>query len=107
MLNALADLAPALRGCWWPPRLGDVASPPDVTFQISFRRDGRLFGRPRIIEFSRAVTRIERAIYYQAVARALELCSSLPFNDGLGGAIAGRTIRVVFKDQRNKRQALR
>lgn len=106
MLNALGDLAEALYGCWKPPPLMEVADPPDVIFQVSYRRNGTLFGRPRIIEFSRSVTDAERGIYYEAVARALELCSSLPFSDALGGAVAGRTFRVVFKDYRNKRQAL-
>jgi hypothetical protein len=107
MLNALADLAEALYGCWSPPPVTPVADPPDIIFQISYRRNGTLFGRPRIIEFSRNVTGAERGIYYLAVARALDLCSSLPFSDALGGAVAGRTFRVVFKDYRNKRQALR
>jgi hypothetical protein len=106
MLNALGDLAEALYGCWGPPPLTEVAEPPDVIFQVSYRRNGTLFGRPRIIEFSRSVTHAERGIYYEAVARALELCSSLPFSEALGGAVAGRTFRVVFKDLRNKRQAL-
>ena len=100
-------MAEALYGCWSPPPLAEVADPPNVIFQVSYRRNGELFGRPRIIEFSRSVTNAERGLYYEAVARALELCSSLPFTDGLGGAIAGRTIRVVFNDHRNKRQALR
>ncbi|NJL07668.1 MAG: hypothetical protein HC900_04930 [Methylacidiphilales bacterium] len=106
ILNTLGDLAEALAGCWSPPPIDEVANPPDAIFQVSYRRNGTLFGRPRIIEFSRGVTTAERGIYYEAVARALTLCSSLPFSDALGGAVAGRTFRVVFKDQRNKRQAL-
>lgn len=107
MLNTLADVAQALYGCWRPPTLAEVENPPDVIFQVSYRRNGELFGRPRIIEFSRSLTEVERGIYYGAVARALELCSTLPLSEGLGGAIAGRTFRVVFNDLRNKRQALR
>ena len=107
LLDALGDLARALHGCWSPPPLDRIANPPDVIFDISYRRDGSLFGRPRVIQFSRGVTDAERGILYEAVARALDLCSSLPFTDGLGGAVAGRTFRVVFQDRRNQRQALR
>ena len=106
-LGALGDLARALHGCWSPPPLDRIANPPDVIFDISYRRDGSLFGRPRVIQFSRGVSDAERGLYYEAVARALDLCSSLPFTDGLGGAVAGRTFRVVLQDRRNQRQALR
>ncbi|NJL09067.1 MAG: hypothetical protein HC900_13130 [Methylacidiphilales bacterium] len=106
-LDTLGDLARALHGCWSPPPLDRIANPPDVIFDVSFRRNGSLFGRPRIIQFSRSVTEAERGIYYESVARALDLCSSLPFTDGLGGAVAGRTFRVVLQDRRNQRQALR
>jgi hypothetical protein len=106
-ISDLNGVAQALAGCWSPPDHAEVANPPDVIFQVSYRRNGTLFGRPRTIEFSRAVTAAERGIFYQAVARALDLCSSLPFTDGLGGAVAGRTFRVVLQDRRNQRQALR
>jgi hypothetical protein len=54
MLNALADPAGALYGCWGPPSLTEVADPPNVIFQVSDRRNGTPFGRPASSSFPAA-----------------------------------------------------
>lgn len=104
-INNLQDLMQAFAGCWSPPPLDTSRQPVDLTFQVSFKRSGELFGKPRAIQFAREITPEERSRYYQAVAEAVERCSQMPFTDSMGGAVAGRTFRVNFIDARTRKQA--
>ena len=89
--------------CWSPPPRDRSRQPLDVTFQVSFKRSGELFGKPRAINFAREVTPEERQRYYQAVAEAIDRCSQMPFTNSMGGAVAGRPFRVNFLDRRDSR----
>ncbi len=104
-INNLQDLSQAFARCWSPPPVDTARQPVDLTFQVSFKRSGELFGKPRAIQFAREIMPEERERYYQAVAEAVERCSQMPFTDSMGGAIAGRTFRVNFIDARNRKQA--
>ena len=104
-VNNLQDLMAAFAGCWSPPPLDPARQPVDLTFQVSFKRSGELFGKPRAIQFARPVATEERERYYTAVAEAVGRCSQMPFTDSMGGAVAGRTFRVNFIDRRNSRKA--
>src|SRR5436309_9282362 len=78
-INTLRDLQVAFAGCWSPPPFDGERQPVDLTFQVSFKRSGELFGKPRAILFASAVTDKERALYYTAVAEAVERCAQMPF----------------------------
>ena len=104
-INTLQDLMAAFAGCWAPPPADTSRGPVDLTFQVSFKRSGELFGKPRAINFARAVTDEERQRYYTAVAEAVDRCSRMPFTESMGGAVAGRPFRVNFLDRRNSRKA--
>ena len=104
-VNNLQELSAALAACWSPPPADRERGPVDVIFQVSFKRSGELFGKPRIVEFARPVTPEERGRYYAAVAEAIDRCSQMPFTEAMGGAIAGRVFRVNFIDLRNSKQA--
>ena len=104
-INTLQDLMAAFAGCWAPPPADTSRGPVDLTFQVSFKRSGELFGKPRAINFARAVTNKEREIYYRAVAEAVDRCAQMPFTESMGGAVAGRPFRVNFLDRRNSRKA--
>jgi len=104
-VNDLQDLMAAFAGCWSPPPLDRARQPVDLTFQVSFKRSGELFGKPRTIQFARSIAPEERERYYTAVAEAVDRCSQMPFTDSMGGAVAGRTFRVNFIDRRNSRKA--
>ncbi len=104
-IDNLREMAQAWRGCWSPPPLDRGREPLDLTFQVSFKRSGELFGKPRTIDFARPVKdEDERQAYYLAVAEAVDRCSSMPFTDSMGGAVAGRTFRVNLQDRRNSRK---
>jgi hypothetical protein len=104
-INTLQDLMAAFAGCWEPPPADASRGSVDLTFQVSFKRSGELFGKPHAISFARAVTDEERQRYYAAVAEAVDRCSKMPFTESMGGAVAGRPFRVNFLDRRNSRKA--
>jgi hypothetical protein len=104
-INNLQEFMAALASCWEPPPVDERRAPVDLTFQVSFKRSGELFGKPRIVNFARAVTDQERQRYYTSVAEAIDRCSPMPFTDSMGGAVAGRTFRVNFLDRRNSKRA--
>ena len=103
-VDNLRDLALTLAACYSPPPL-EGRAPVDVIFQVSFKRSGELFGKPRVIQFHGEVTPAQRAIYYAAVAEALDRCSTMPFTETMGGSAAGRVFRITFVDMRNRKQA--
>ena len=47
-LNTLTDIIAALRACWAPPPMDQSRPGMQITVQMSFRRNGELFGQPRI-----------------------------------------------------------
>ena len=102
-IDTLWGIVVALRQCWSPPPLGAERTV-DVGFHISFKRSGELFGKPRSVMFAHELSQERRDKYYQAVAEALDRCANLPFTDSLGGAVAGRKLRVLLIDMRNKTQ---
>ena len=104
-VNSLKELMAAFAGCWSPPPLDPARQPVDLTFQVSFKRSGELFGRPRAIQFAREVTPNERGRYYTAVAEAIDRCAPMPFTESMGGAVAGRTFRINLIDARNRKRA--
>jgi hypothetical protein len=104
-VNNLEEFMAAWAGCWGPPPLEASRAPLDLTFQVSFKRSGELFGKPRAIHFAREVTPEERQRYHLAVAEAVDRCSRMPFTDAMGGAVAGQTFRVSFLDRRDGRKA--
>jgi hypothetical protein len=104
-INNLQELSQAFARCWSPPPVDTSRQPVDLTFQVSFKRSGELFGKPRAIQFARPITQEERERYYSAVAEAVERCSQMPFTESMGGSVAGRTFRVNFIDARNRKQA--
>ena len=102
-IDNLRAFMAAFAGCWNPPPLDQSRQPLDLTFQVSFKRSGELFAKPRVIHFAREVTPEERQRYYQVVAEAIDLCSPMPFTETMGGAVAGRLFQVNFQDARNRK----
>ena len=47
-LNTLDEVSAALRACWVPPPLDQSRPGMQITVRMSFRRNGELFGHPRI-----------------------------------------------------------
>ena len=104
-LNTLNDLGAALRACWVPPPLDQSRPGMQITVQMSFKRNGDMFGRPRITFESAGASDDERLAYRIAVVQMLKRCSPLPFTDALGNAVAGRPFTMRFVDARKLKQA--
>jgi len=104
-INTLNELGAALRACWIPPPLDQARVGMQVTVQMSFRRNGALFGKPRITFESSSASDDERLVYRVAVAEMLKRCAPLPFTDALGNAVAGRPFTMRLVDDRKLKQA--
>ena len=104
-INTLNELGAALRACWIPPSLDRSRAGMQLTVQMSFRRNGELFGKPKITFESSGASDDERLAYRIAVAAMLKRCASLPFTDALGNAVAGRPFTMRLVDDRKLKQA--
>lgn len=104
-LNTLNEISAALRACWVPPPLDQSRAGMQITVQMSFRRNGELFGQPRITFESAGASDDERLAYRIAVARMLKRCAPLRFTEALGNALAGRPFTIRLIDHRKFRQA--
>ena len=104
-LNTISDMGTALRACWIPPPLEQSRAGMQITVQMTFKRNGELFGQPRITFESPGASEDERLAYRVAVAQMLKRCTPLPFTDGLGNAVAGRPFTMRFSDDRKLKQA--
>jgi hypothetical protein len=104
-LNTLKDIGAALQSCWVPPPMDQSRPGMQITVQMSFRRNGELFGQPRITFESAGASDDERLAYRIAVAQMLQRCAPLPFTEALGNAVAGRPFTMRFIDDRKLKQA--
>jgi hypothetical protein len=104
-LNTLSELGAALRACWVPPPIDQSHPGMQITVQMSFKRNGELFGRPKITFETAGASDDERLAYRMAVAGMLQRWAPSPFTDALGGAVAGRPFTVRLLDDRKLKQA--
>jgi hypothetical protein len=103
-VNTISELGAALRACWVPPPLDQARPGMQITVQMTFRRNGELFGKPRITFESPGATDDDRLTYRVAVAEMLKRCAALPFTDAFGNAVAGRPFTMRFIDERKLNQ---
>lgn len=103
-LNTLNDVSAALQACWVPPPLDQSRAGMQITVLMTFRRNGELFGKPRITFESPGASDDERLAYRIAVAEMLKRCARLPFTETLGNAMAGQPFTMRFIDNRKLKQ---
>lgn len=106
-VDRLADIAPALRRCWTPPPLPGDLTGAMASVRFSLRRDGSLFGQPRVTwETRRGDAAFQKRFGDSAVA-AVRSCTPMRLSKGLGAGIAGRpfTIRFHGRVPPNERQS--
>jgi hypothetical protein len=91
--NTLRELFAGLNRCL------AIASGPtnsEITIVFSLRRDGALFGVPRVTFAKLAGDAEAQRKLTASIADAFNKCLPLPITDGLGGAVAGRPLSVRF-----------
>jgi hypothetical protein len=98
-VDTLQDLYARLHSCWRPPP-ASKADPEDVTVLFSLERSGNIFGQPKIVYESDHVNDNDRLLYRIAVMEALQRCTPFPFTEGMAGAVAGRTFRILFLNKK-------
>ncbi|KRE04071.1 hypothetical protein ASE61_10780 [Bosea sp. Root670] len=105
-VDRLDEIAPAVRRCWNPPPLPGDLTGAMVSLRFSLRRDGSLFGQPRVTwETKRGDAAFQQRFSDSAVA-AIRSCTPMRLSAGLGASIAGRpfTIRFHGRTRLNERQ---
>lgn len=96
-LNRYIDVGQALGRCFPPPEGPTWGS---ITLRVSFRRDGSVFGLPRI-PYSDAGGEQKSDLAHSLLA-GLKRCTPLHLSPSLGAAIAGEifAIRFIHQDKR-------
>ena len=105
-VDRLDEIAPAVRRCWNPPPLPGDLTGAMVSLRFSLRRDGSLFGQPRVTwETKRGDAAFQQRFSDSAVA-AIRSCTPMRLSASLGASIAGRpfTIRFHGRTRLNERQ---
>lgn len=95
-VDTLADLAPALRRCWNPPHLDGPDTGAMATVRFSLRRDGSLFGQPRVSWGAKRIDPGLQARFTQSIISAVRDCTPLRLSPRLGAGIAGRPFSIRF-----------
>src|SRR5262245_12090566 len=101
-ITTLTVLQAAALACWVPPPMEQSRVGMQITVLMSFKRNGEMFGQPRIIFQSRDASDSERASYHTAVAETLKRCASLPFTEAFGNGMAGEPFTMRFVDDRER-----
>jgi hypothetical protein len=101
-VNTLRAMFARLKSCWISPVTLPTEPGLQITVLVSFKRDGNIFGKPKITYESEYATDQDRLIYRTAIAEALQRCTPMPFTEEFGNAVAGRPLRIKFDDRRTK-----
>jgi len=100
-LGTIRAVFAALRSCWVPPAKEDFQPGTQLSVRLSFKRNGEIFGKPRVTYVTPGLPGHVRQAYWDAVEAAVERCTPLAFSRGLGGALAGRPFAIRFVDKRS------
>ena len=97
-LGRFVEVGPALGRCFSPPSGLAWGS---VTLRVSFRRDGSVFGVPRV-PYSDAASADQKTALAHSLLDGLKRCTPLPLSPSLGAAVAGEifAVRFIHEDKR-------
>lgn len=95
-LDKLVDIAPALRRCWSSPALPGDLTGAMVSVRFSLRRDGTLFGQPRVTWETRRGDAEFQKRFSDSAVEAIRACTPMRLSAGLGASIAGRPFIIRF-----------
>ncbi len=92
--NTLADMSRQFSACMSHHSLGPPGS--QMTIAFAMRRDGSIFGKPRVSYSHFEGDAAQRDAFAAAVRQAIEACLPLKVTPALGAAIAGRIFTVTL-----------
>jgi len=101
-LGSIRAVFDTLRSCWIPPAKEDSRPGTQLSVRLSFKRNGEVFGKPRVTYATPGLPDSVRQAYWDAIRAAVERCTPLAFTAGLGGALAGRPFAIRFVDRRSE-----
>jgi hypothetical protein len=84
------EVGPSIAACWRAPHQGD-----QVTVQLSFRRDGSIFGKPRI-NYVKTMNGSSTQALTESIFKAIDACLPLQFTPLLAANIAGQVFVIRF-----------
>jgi hypothetical protein len=93
--NTLVDLQRQFGACMAGKSLGPAAGS-QLTIMLMMKRDGSIFGKPRITFSHLEGDRQARQAFVDDAERAVEACLPFRITPSLGGAIAGRPFVITL-----------
>jgi hypothetical protein len=84
------EVGPSIAACWQAPHRGD-----QITVQLSFKRDGSIFGKPRV-NYVKPVGGSDAQALTESIFKALDACLPLQFTPQLAANIAGQVFVIRF-----------
>ena len=94
--NTLKEFNAQLNACLKIPRAPEGG---DMTILLSIKRDGSLYGKPRVVFAKQLIAPQDQADFMGSVIYAIKNCFPLKITDTLGAAIAGRPFRFRVTQQ--------
>ena len=97
-LNRFVEVGQALGRCFAVPAGVAWGS---ITLRVAFKRDGSVFGLPRV-PYSDAATPDQKTELAHSLLAGLKSCTPLPLSPSLGAAVAGEifAVRFIHEDKR-------
>jgi hypothetical protein len=84
------EVGPSIAACWRAPHQGD-----QITVQLSFKRDGSIFGKPRV-NYVKSINGSSTQALTESILKALDACLPLQFTPSLAANIAGQVFVIRF-----------
>jgi hypothetical protein len=84
------EVGPSIAACWQAPHQGD-----QITVQLSFKRDGSIFGKPRI-NYVKPMKSSSTQALTESIFKAIDACLPLQFTPRLAANIAGQVFVIRF-----------
>jgi hypothetical protein len=84
------EVGPSIAACWRAPHEGD-----QITVQLSFRRDGSIFGKPRV-NYLKPMNGSSTQALTESIFQAIDACLPLQFTPRLAANIAGQVFVIRF-----------
>lgn len=96
LVDRLSDIGPALRRCWEPPLMAGPTDGAMATVRFSLRRNGTLFGQPRVTWETRRSNPDLQAAFTTSILNAVRNCTPMRLSPRFGASIAGRPFTIRF-----------
>ncbi len=95
-VDRVAQIGPALRHCWNPPPMSGPTEGAMATVRFSLRRNGTLFGQPRVTWETRGTRPELQDAFTASIVNAVRNCTPMRLSPRFGASIAGRPFTIRF-----------